>query len=71
MTMGFESAVPESAPYCNDRRTGLSLANSRRASVTSMIIGVVPATAASSAALNSRPCTIVKPSVLKESDVIV
>ena len=37
----------------------------RSASVTSMITGVVPPTAASSAAVNSRPCTIVKPSVLK------
>ena len=65
MTMGFESAVPESASHCNNLPTGFSFANKRLASVMSIINGVVPPTAASSTAVNSRPCTIVKPSVLK------
>jgi hypothetical protein len=48
MTMGFESAVPESAPYCTYRPTGFSFANRPSASVTSMIaslfrtMGIVP-----------------------------
>ena len=65
MTMGFASAVPESAPYCKNWPTGFSFANRRSASVTSMITGVVPPTVASSATVNSRPCTMLKPSVLK------
>lgn len=58
MTMGLESAVPESAPYCSNWPTGFSFANRRSASVTSTITGVAPPTVASSAAVNPRPCTI-------------